>query len=156
MSADARIKELNLELPPAPKPAGVYKPLVVTGKWAYVSGHGPQRADGAIAGPFGRVGAEVSAEQAEEAARLAALAMLGSLKRELGDLDRIAAWLRIDGYVLAAPDFNRTTNVLNGCSDLLLDVFGPELGRHARTALGVAATPLSCPVIVAAEIAIRA
>jgi hypothetical protein len=80
---------------------------------------------------------------------------LGSLKRAIGDLDRIAAWLRIEGFILAAPGFDRTTNVLNGCSELLLDLFGPEVGEHARFAMGVAATPLSCPVVVAGEVALR-
>lgn len=80
--------------------------------------------------------------------------MLGSLAGEIGDLDRIVAWLRVDGFVLVAPGFDRTTNVINGCSDLILELFGPECGRHARTAMGVAATPLSCPVILAAEVAV--
>jgi enamine deaminase RidA (YjgF/YER057c/UK114 family) len=121
----------------------------------YVSGHGPQAADGQVIGPFGRVGIEVSPEQAAEAAKLATLSMLGSVKRAIGDLDRIAAWLRIDGYVLAAPGFDRTTNVINGCSRLIIDLFGDNVGHHARTAMGVAATPLNCPVVIAAELALR-
>ncbi|WP_274654637.1 RidA family protein [Paenibacillus humicola] len=86
---------------------------------------------------------------------MATLAVLGSVKRAIGDLDRIAAWLRVDGYVLAAPDFNRTTNVVNGCSALLHHIFGREAAQHARTAMGVAATPLSCPVVIAAELALK-
>jgi enamine deaminase RidA (YjgF/YER057c/UK114 family) len=121
----------------------------------YVSGHGPQAADGSVVGPFGRVGLEVTPEQAAEAARLATLAVLGSVKRAIGDLNRIAAWLRIDGFVLAAPGFDRTTNVVNGCSRLVVELFGEEIGRHARTAMGVAATPLSCPVVIAAELALQ-
>ena len=81
--------------------------------------------------------------------------MLGSLKRSLGDLDRIAAWLVVSGMVNVAPGFTQTTNVINGCSDLLLEVFGPEVGKHARTAIGMAQLPLNLPVIIAGEVAVR-
>jgi hypothetical protein len=91
-----------------------------------------------------------------ESARRATLAVLGSVKRLIGDLDRIGGWLRIDGFVLAAADFNRTTNIINGCSRLLFELFDEEVARHARTAMGVAATPLSCPVVIAAELALKA
>lgn len=159
MRIEQLLEARGLHLPEAVKPPpGVavrFAWVRVFGDRAYVSGHGPQNPDGSVAGPFGRVGAEVSPEAAAEAARLATLAMLGSLKRALGDLDRIAAWLRVDGYVLTAPGFDKTTNVLNGCSELLHDLFGPEAGRHARTAMGVAATPLNCPVILGAELALR-
>jgi hypothetical protein len=159
MNVEHRLTDLGLYLPrPVTPPPGV----VVTFAWTrrygdrvYVAGHGPQAQDGSIAGPFGRVGAEVDADQARHSARLATLSMLGSLSRELGNLDRIDAWLKVDGFVLVAPGFDRTTNVINGCSDLLLELFGDPCGRHARTAMGVAATPLSCPVILAAEVAIR-
>lgn len=159
MIVEERLAELNLYLPPAVIPPSGVK---VSFAWArsfdgrvYVAGHGPQARDGSIAGPFGRVDAEVTVEEANRAAQLATLSMLGSLSRELGDLDRIVAWLRVDGFVLAAPGFDRTTNVINGCSDLIIRLFGPERGRHARTAMGVAATPLSCPVILAAEVAVK-
>jgi enamine deaminase RidA (YjgF/YER057c/UK114 family) len=146
-------------LPDIPKvPADVAIPFAwarVYGDRIFLSGHGPQGPDGALVGPFGRVGMEVTAEQAAEAARLAVLAMLGSLKRALGDLDRVAAWLRVDGYVLVAPGFHRTTGVINAASDLLIRIFGSDIATHARTAMGVAATPLNCPVVLAAEVAIR-
>ncbi|MDF2651388.1 MAG: RidA family protein, partial [Paenibacillus sp.] len=149
MEIEHRIREMGLYLPePAKVPADVVLDFAwvrVFGDRVYVSGHGPQAADGSVIGPFGRVGAEVTPEEAVEAARLATLAVLGSVKRAIGDLDRIAAWLRVDGFVLAAPDFNRTTNVVNGCSALLHHIFGREVAQHARTAMGVAATPLSCP-----------
>jgi hypothetical protein len=159
MSAEARLVELHLQLPEAPRvPPGV----VIDFAWArlyedrlYLAGHGPTGLDGAVVGPFGRVGEGVTPEQALESARLAALGLMGSARRALGDLDRIAAWLRIDGFVLVAPGFDRTTAVINAASRLILDVFGREVGTHARTAMGVAATPLSCPVVLAAELAIK-
>jgi enamine deaminase RidA (YjgF/YER057c/UK114 family) len=158
-SIEQRISALGLRLPEAAK---VPPHVVIDFAWArvlgdrvYVSGHGPQAADGTVIGPFGRVGLEVTPDQAVEAARLATLAVLGSVKRAIGTLDRIAAWLRIDGFVLVAPDFDRTTNVVNGCSRLVVELFGEDIGKHARTAMGVAATPLSCPVVIAAELALK-
>jgi len=159
MTVEERIAALGLTLPAAAKiPPGV----IIDFAWArahgdrvYVSGHGPQAADGTVVGPFGRVGAEVSPEVAADAAKLAALAAIASVKRAIGDLDRVAAWLRIEGYVLVAPGFDRTTNVVNGASRLIVEAFGYEIGHHARTAMGVAATPLNCPVVIAAELAIR-
>ena len=160
MTIEDRLTSLGLYLP---GPARVPPDVALDFAWArvhagrvYVSGHGPQAADGSVVGPFGRVGAEVTPEQAVEAARLATLAVLGSVKRAVGNLDRVAAWLRVDGFVLVAPGFDRTTNVVNGCSRLIAELFGAEVGRHARTAMGVTATPLSCPVVIAAELALRA
>jgi enamine deaminase RidA (YjgF/YER057c/UK114 family) len=160
MTIEERIAAMGLYLPEAAKvPAHV----VIDFAWArvhgdriHVSGHGPQGPDGTVIGPFGRVGAEVSPEQAADAARLATLAVIASVKRAIGSLDRIAAWLRVDGFVLSAPGFDRTTNVINGSSRLIAELFGDSVGRHARIAMGVAATPLSCPVVIAAELAIRA
>ncbi len=159
MTIESRLEDLGLVLPAQAKaPPGV----VIDFAWArlhgdrvFLSGHGPQAPDGTIVGPFGRVGAEVSPEQAVQAGRLAALAAIASLKRAIGSLDRVAAWLRVDGFVLTAPGFDRTTNVINGASRLIVEAFGHEVGRHARTAMGVVATPLSCPVVIAAEVALR-
>lgn len=160
MLIETRLKELGFYLPEAAKvPAHIVLDFVWTRVHrdrVYVSGHGPSAPDGGIIGPFGRVGAEVSAEQATEAARLAMLSVLGSVRRQIGDLDRVTGWLRLDGFVLVAPGFDRTTNVINGASRVLGEVFGEEIGRHARTAMGVAATPLSCPVVIAAELAFEA
>ncbi len=158
MSIEARISAMGLILPePAKTPPG----LVIDFAWArlhgdrlYLSGHGPQAPDGTIVGPFGAVGADVTPEQAAQAARLATLSAIASARRALGTLDRIAAWLRIDGYVLAAPGFDGTTNIVNGGSRLVIELFGEEIGRHARTAMGVAATPMRCPVVIAAELAL--
>ena len=108
-----------------------------------------------MAPPFGQVGAEVSVEEAIEAARLTALSMLGSLRRTLGSLDRINGWLRVFGMVNSAPGFDRQPTVINGFSDLILEVFGPETGRHARSAVGMAALPFGIPVEIEAEVSIR-
>jgi enamine deaminase RidA (YjgF/YER057c/UK114 family) len=160
MKVEAKLKELGLVLPePVKPPPGVAVPFAwvrVYGDRAYISGHGPQNPDGSPASPFGRVGAEVSAEQGYTAARLALLSILGSLKRMLGDLDHLAAWLMVSGMVNVAPGFTQTTNVINGgCSDLLLELYGPEVGQHARTAIGVAQLPVNFPVVIAAEVAFR-
>lgn len=159
MEIERRLEQLGLVLPePIKAPPGVD----ITFAWvrvhqdrAYVSGHGPLSHDGAPAGPFGRVGAEVSPEQGYAAARLATLAVLSSLKSSLQDLDRIEAWLVVSGMVNVAPGFTQTTNVINGCSDLLLELFGSEVGKHARTAIGMAQLPLNLPVVIAAEVALR-
>ncbi len=98
------------------------------GDRAIISGHPPQNPDGSLAGPFGKVGAEVTLEQAHEVARKVGLSILGSLQRELGDLDRIAGWVRVFGMVNSAPGFDRHPAVINGFSDLILAVFGPEIG----------------------------
>jgi enamine deaminase RidA (YjgF/YER057c/UK114 family) len=124
----------------------------VVGNRAYISGHGPTNADGSLALPLGKVGQDVSLAQAYAAARLTGLAILGSLKRELGDLDRIAAWARIFGMVNSAPGFNQQPAVINGFTDLIIDVFGAERGRHARSAVGMAELPLGIPVEVEGEV----
>src|SRR5436190_12789370 len=130
MRIEAKLEEMGLVLPePMVAPAGVRLPFAlvrVLDNRAYVSGHGPQQPDGTLAGPFGKVGAEVTPEQAYESAKLTALSILGSLKRELGDLDRVTAWLRIFGMVNSAPGINRQPSVINGFSDLILELYGPE------------------------------
>lgn len=131
----------------------------VRGNRAFISGHGPQNIDGSIAGPIGKVGTggkgdDVTLEQAYQAARLATLSILGTLKRELGNLDRVTAWLMVSGFVNVAPGFTQTTAVINGCSELILELYGSEVGQHARTAMGVATTPFGVPVIIAAEVEI--
>jgi enamine deaminase RidA (YjgF/YER057c/UK114 family) len=155
---EQRLEALGLVLPePLRLPEGVRLPFAwvnVRGDVAFVSGHGPQEADGATAEPFGAVGLEVTVEQAQVAARKTALSMLGSLKRELGDLDRITSWRRVHGMVNCAPGFSQTTAVINGFSDLIVEVFGPDIGRHARTAVGVAGLPHNIPVEIEAEVGI--
>lgn len=159
MGFDDRLQELGLELPPEVQPPpGVVIPFAfvnVRGDRALVSGHGPQAPDGSIAPPFGQVDSEVSVDEAINAARLTALSMLGSLRRELGSLDRITGWLRVFWKVNSAPGFDRQPTVINGFSDLILEVFGTEVGRHSRSAVGVAALPFGMPVEVEAEVGIR-
>ena len=156
---EARLAALGLDLPPPLRPPpGVVLPfrfVRVVGNRALVSGHGPQAAEGAIAQPLGKVGREVSIEQAYQAARLTALSILGSLERELGDLDRIIAWTRVFGMVNSAPGFNRQPAVINGFSDLILELFGPEVGAHSRSAVGLAELPFDIPVEIEAEVELR-
>jgi len=155
---DARLRELGLVLPePLKLPPGAKLPFPwvhVRGTRVFVSGHGPQEADGSLSQPLGKVGRDVTPEEARDLARKVALAMLGSLERELGDLDRITSWLRVFGMVHSAPDFDRQPEVINGFSELILDVFGPEVGTHARSAVGMAALPFGIPVEIEAELTI--
>ena len=159
MEVEAKLDELGLVLPgPTRTPPGLVLPFSwvrVRGDRAYVSGHVPLNPDGSVAQPFGKVGADVSEEEAYEAARLTALAILASLQRTLGDLDRVTAWLRVFGMVNSAPGFGRQPNVINGFSDLILEVYGPEAGDHARCAVGMAELPLGVPVEIEAEVKIR-
>ncbi len=158
MRVEEKLEEMGLVLPGPPKiPEGVRLPFAwvrVRGDRAYVSGHGLLGADGSLSGPFGKVGAEVSPEEGYGAAHMAALCVLSSLKRELGDLDRVTAWLVVHGLVYAAPGFGGTAGVINGFSDLILELYGPDAGMHARTAPGVATLPLDQAVFVAAEVEI--
>jgi hypothetical protein len=155
---EERLKALGLSLPPPPRPPqGVVLPFQfvrVIGRRALISGHGPQNPDGSFAEPLGKVGREVSLEQGYTAARLTALSILGSLKRTLGDLDRIAAWGRVFGMVNSAPGFDRQPSVINGFSDLILELFGPETGAHSRSAVGLAELPFNIPVEIEAEVAL--
>lgn len=155
-SIEARLQALGLALPAtAPAPPGARLPFAfvrVRGRRALISGHGPQLPDGRMAPPFGKVGAEVSPEAAYQAARLTALSMLASLKRELGDLERVAAWLRVFGMVCSAPGFTQQPQVINGFSDLILELYGPERGAHARSAVGMAELPFQLPVEIEAEV----
>jgi enamine deaminase RidA (YjgF/YER057c/UK114 family) len=157
-TTDQRIVELGLTLPAEPKlPPGVTIPFSwvrTYGDRVFVSGHGPLAHDGSPRGPFGRVPDEVSLEKAQTSARETALAMFAALKRAIGSLDAVKAWLTVDGYVNASPGYAQTTAVLNPFSELLLDVFGAERGAHARTAIGVVALPLNLPVVIRAQLAI--
>lgn len=151
-----RLADSGLVLPPAvTPPPGVVLPfrfVRIVGRRALISGHGPLNADGTIAAPLGKLGRELSVEQGYTAARLTALAMLGSLQRALGDLDRITAWTRVFGMVACAPGFDKQPAVINGFSDLILEVFGPDIGAHSRSAVGMADLPFNIPVEIEGEV----
>jgi enamine deaminase RidA (YjgF/YER057c/UK114 family) len=150
-----RLSDLGLELPAPPAaPAGVTLPFELVrmhGDLGYVSGHGPFDGDRLLVA--GRVGAEVSVEQGYEAARATGLSMVASLKQELGDLDRVTAWVKVLGFVKCAEDFNVTPAAINGFSELILDLWG-DAGRHARSAIGAGELPFGMPVEVEAVVAI--
>ncbi len=153
---EQRLDELGLVLPaPLQLPPGVVLPfpwIRIVGTRALISGHGPTNADGSIAHPLGKVGRDVSVDQAYAAARSTGLSILASLARELGDLDRIAGWSRVFGMVNSAPGFNRQPAVINGFSDLVIEIFGAKRGSHARSAVGMAELPFDIPVEIEGEV----
>lgn len=154
-----RLRTLGLSLPPQLQPPpGMKLPFQfvrLCGQRALISGHGPQNPDGSWATPLGKVGREVTPEQGYLAARLTALSILGSLKRALGDLDRVTAWLRLFGMVNSAAEFAKQPAVINGCSDLILELYGPEVGAHSRSAVGMAELPFNFPVEIEGEVEFR-
>jgi enamine deaminase RidA (YjgF/YER057c/UK114 family) len=139
MSAEAKLKELGIELPPAPKPAGVYKPVVIVGNLAYVSGHGPLLANRTLI--TGRVGETMDQPAGYQAARQTGLAILATLKASLGSLDRISRVIKLLGMVNCTPDFAQHPAVINGCSELFAQVFGEDQGVGARSAVGMGSLP---------------
>ena len=157
---EARLAALGLTLPPELKPPpGVVLPFQfvrMSGDRALISGHGPQNADGSLAQPLGKVGRDLCVEQGYAAARLVALSILGSLQRVLGDLDRVVAWRRVFGMVNSAPGFQQQPSVINGFSDLILELYGPDVGAHARSAVGMAELPFNIPVEIEGEVEISA
>ena len=157
---EERLTALGLILPPPIKPpTGVVLPFQfvrLIGNRALISGHGPQNPDGSMAAPLGKVGSELTLEQGYVAARLTGLSILSSLKRALGDLDRIAAWGRVFGMVNSAPGFNKQPSVINGFSDLILELYGPKIGAHSRSAVGMAELPFDIPVEIEAEVQVLA
>ncbi len=148
MSAEARVAELNLEFPPAPKPGGVYHPVVIVDDLAYVSGHGPMRTDGTMI--TGKVGATINEAEAYVAARQVGLTMLATLRRELGSLDRIERLVKTLGMVNAAPDFGQHPQVINGFSNLMVEIWGEVNGKGARSAVGMGSLPSNIAVEVEA------
>lgn len=144
----AKLAELGLQLPPVPEPKGLYKPLIMVGNLVYTSGHLPVDASGVIL--TGRVGAELDVAAGYKAAQLAGLNILATLRKTLGDLDRIRRVVKILGVVNSTSDFTQQPAVINGCSELFADVFGRDAGVGARSAIGVNALPLGVPVEIEA------
>jgi enamine deaminase RidA (YjgF/YER057c/UK114 family) len=154
---EQRLIAMGLRLPePLKVREGLHMPFAwvrIRGNRAYISGHVASNPDGTMAKPLGKVGAEVSPEEGYASARLVALAHLASLKRAVGDLDRVTAWLRVFAMVNVAAGFNETPLVTNGYSDLILKLYGPEAGSHARSSIGMT-IPLDAPVNCEAEVEI--
>ena len=146
-----RLEELGLTLPEPLVPPGNFELVRVHGGLAYIAGHAP--ADGSTVLVRGLVGADLTLEEGYEAARLTGLSILASLKRELGDLDRVTRWIRAVGYIHCAPGFGENPAVLNGFSDLIVELWG-EAGRHARSAPGQGPSPAGVPIIVDAIAAV--
>jgi enamine deaminase RidA (YjgF/YER057c/UK114 family) len=139
MSAEERVRELDLELPPAPKPGAVYRPLIVADRMAYVSGHGPLRSDRTLI--MGRVGQTISVEEGRAAARQVGLAILATIREHLGSLDRVKRVIKVFGMVNCTTEFRDHPHVIDGCSELFADVFGPVNGIGARSAVGMGSLP---------------
>ena len=153
MSADARLAELGLELPPAPKPVGVYKPALIVGNMCYLSGHGPLQSDRTLI--TGRVGADMDQEAGYAAARQTGLALLATLKSQLGSLDKIERIVKVLGLVRCTDEFDQQPAVINGCSELFRDVFGEELGVGTRSALGTNSLPGGIAVEIEAIVQLK-
>ncbi len=156
MSIDDRFSELGLTLPQPMQTASLPFQLTrLDGQILYLSGHVPTELDGSVAKPLGKVGAELTPEQAYEAARKVTLGMFASIHQAVGSLDRVEAWLKVFGMVNVAPGFKAIPPVINGCSDLILEVFGAEIGAHTRSAVGMAELPFGVPVEIEAQVRIR-
>ena len=147
MGAEARLSELNLELPPAPKPVATYVTAARQGNLLYVSGHGPLRADGTL--HLGRLGADLSVPAGQAAARQTGLAILATVRSHLGSLDKVVRLVKVLGMVNSTADFTEHPKVINGFSDLMVEVFG-EPGKGARSAVGMGSLPGNIAVEVEA------
>jgi enamine deaminase RidA (YjgF/YER057c/UK114 family) len=148
MSAEAKIQALGIVLPPAPKPVGLYKPMLIVGNLAYLSGHGPLNNDGSL--HVGRVGDDLTVEQGKAAARQTGLALLATLQANLGSLDRIVRVVKLLGLVRCADAFDQQPAVINGCSQLFVDIWGADLGIGVRSALGTNSLPSGIAVEIEA------
>ena len=138
----ARLDQLGIVLPPVFPPAGSYLPCSQLGSTLYVGGHGPVNGEEIV---IGKVGSDLTLEEGRRAARLTGLSILATLQQELGDLDRVARIVKVFGMVNVAPGFNQTPAVIDGCSDLFVEVFG-DAGRHTRSAVGLAELPFGIAV----------
>ena len=153
---EKKLAQRGLELPaPTRLPPGLHLPfsfINVRGTHVYISGHPKQGPDGSIVGPFGKVGADMSTEEAQLAARDIGLTVLANLKAEIGELSRVEGWLRVFGMVQSADGYSDQHLGINGFSDLIIDLFGPEIGRHSRSAIGVAGLPMNFAMEIEGEL----
>ncbi|MEM9320283.1 MAG: RidA family protein [Pseudomonadota bacterium] len=160
VTPQSRLAELDLTLPaPTQLPPGLDLPfsfINVRGNRVLISGHPRQGTDGLINGPYGRLGADMTTNEGYAAAREIALSVLANLQSEIGSIDRVAGWVRVFGMVASTPDFTEQHLVVNGFSDLILAVFGPEQGRHARSAIGVASLPMGFAMEIEGEVLLTA
>jgi enamine deaminase RidA (YjgF/YER057c/UK114 family) len=152
MQVETKLKEMGLELPPPGKPVANYVPAVRSGNLIFLSGHGPILKDGSLI--TGKVGADLTLEEGYQAARQVALVMLATLKEEIGDLDKVQRVIKLLGMVNCKSDFFDQSKVINGASDLLVDIFGAK-GKHARSAVGMNALPLNIAVEIEMIVAIE-
>ena len=153
MNVEARLKELKLELPPAPKPLAIYKPIVVIGGLAYASGHGPLKSDGTFI--TGRLGADLDIAAGKAAARQTGLALLSSLRAALGSLDRVDRVIKLLGMVNCTSEFQEHPQIIDGCSELFANVWGAENGIGARSAVGMGSLPKNIAVEIEAVFALK-
>ncbi len=148
LSPDQRFAQLGLTLPPAPKPLGVYKPFLIVGNMVYVSGHGTVKEDGTLI--IGKLGVDLNVEEAKLAAQQVGLAILATLTKNLGSLNKIKRVIKVLGMVNAVPEFERHPFVINGCSELFAKVWGEENGVGVRSAVGMGSLPDNIPVEIEA------
>lgn len=148
MSPEGNFLKLGLELPPPPKPLGVYKPLLLDGKYCYLSGHGPWLTENSLI--TGRVGQDLSIEEGKMAARQVGLSMLSTLKSNLGSLDKVKRVIKVLGMINCVAEFEKHPFVLNGCSELFAQIWGEENGVGVRSAVGMGSLPDNVPVEVEA------
>src|SRR5687768_1921290 len=148
LSPDQQFQKLGLTLPPAPKPLGVYKPFLIVNNFAYVSGHGTTKDDGSLI--IGRIGKDLTPEEGKAAARQVGLAILATLKKNLGSLDKIKRVIKVLGMVNCVPEFERHPFIINGCSELFASVWGDDNGVGVRSAVGMGSLPDNIPVEIEA------
>jgi enamine deaminase RidA (YjgF/YER057c/UK114 family) len=148
LTADQRFENLKLNLPPAPAPLGVYKPSLVDGTHLYLSGHGPVNDDKSLI--IGRIGADLSQEEGKLAARQVGLTMLSTIKANLGSLNKVKRVIKVLGMVNCTPEFEKHPYIINGCSELFAEVWGPENGVGVRSAVGFGSLPDNIPVEIEA------
>lgn len=147
-TAEQNLTALGLSLPPAPKPLGVYKPFLIDGKYLYLSGHGTVQSDGSLI--IGRVGEDMDMEQGKLAARQVGLAMLSTIRTNLGSLNKVKRVIKVLGMVNCTPDFEKHPYVINGCSELFASIWGEENGIGVRSAVGFGSLPDNIPVEIEA------